>query len=117
MAVTNLVLNALHAMPGGGVVRITGRRAADGLRLEVADEGVGIAPEHLGRIFLPFWTRRADGSPGRGLGLSIVQAIVTRWKGRIEVESTPGKGSTFRLRLADPDTGLSPAVAGGEAAR
>ena len=71
--------------------------------LSVSDQGFGIEPDHLRQIFLPFWTRRADGTPGRGLGLSIVHAIVTRWKGRIEVQSTLGQGSSFILSLPDPD--------------
>ena len=103
MAVTNLALNAVHAMPAGGLVRVTGRRAGVEIVLSVSDQGIGIAPDHLRQIFLPFWTRRADGTPGRGLGLSIVHAIVTRWKGRIEVQSTLGQGSSFILSLPDPD--------------
>ena len=103
MAVTNLALNAIHAMPAGGLVRVTGRRAGGEIVLSVSDQGIGIAPDHLRQIFLPFWTRRADGTPGRGLGLSIVHAIVTRWKGRIEVQSTLGQGSSFILSLPDPD--------------
>lgn len=110
MAITNLVLNAIHAMPKGGTVRVTGVRAGDELQIEVADGGIGIAPEHLGRIFLPFWTRRADGSAGRGLGLSIVQAIVARWKGRIEVQSGLGQGSRFTLLLPDPDAPATIAI-------
>lgn len=110
MVMTNLVLNALHAMPQGGEVRVRGARAgAAELVIEVADQGIGIAPEHLDHIFLPFWTRRADGSPGRGLGLSIVQAIVTRWRGRITVESRVGRGCTFRIYLPDPDARPAPA--------
>lgn len=112
MVVTNLVINAIHAMPRGGRVRVSGRRAAGEVVLTVADEGIGIAPEHLSHIFLPFWTRRADGSPGRGLGLSIVQAIVSRWRGRIEVESVVGKGSRFILTLPDPDAGAAQEVRG-----
>lgn len=115
MVVTNLVLNAIHAMPKGGRVRVSGRRDGGEIVLEVADQGIGIAPEDLGRIFLPFWTRRADGSAGRGLGLSIVQAIVVRWRGRILVESRLGAGCTFRIRLPDPDARpASPAVAAKE---
>lgn len=103
MAVTNLALNAIHAMPNGGLVLVSGRRRGADIVLSVSDQGIGIEPDHLRQIFLPFWTRRADGTPGRGLGLSIVHAIVTRWQGRIEVRSTPGRGSTFRLHVPDPD--------------
>ena len=101
--VTNLVLNAIHAMPAGGLVRVTGRRTGADLVLEISDTGIGIAPENLRQIFLPFWTRRADGTPGRGLGLSIVQAAVTRWRGRIDVQSAVGRGSRFILTMPDPD--------------
>ena len=107
MVVTNLVLNAIHAMPKGGQVQVKGQREGAEVVLQVSDQGIGIAPEDIGRIFLPFWTRRADGSAGRGLGLSIVQAIVTRWRGRITVESRLGVGCTFRIFLPDPDANLA----------
>ncbi|OYX43951.1 MAG: hypothetical protein B7Z02_07150 [Rhodobacterales bacterium 32-67-9] len=107
MVVTNLVLNAIHAMPQGGRVRVCGRREGAEIVLQFSDEGIGIAPEDLGHIFLPFWTRRADGSAGRGLGLSIVQAIVTRWHGRITVKSRLGAGCTFEVHLPDPDAHLA----------
>ena len=107
MVVTNLVLNAIHAMPHGGRVLVRGQREGAEVVLQVSDQGIGIAPEDIGRIFLPFWTRRADGSAGRGLGLSIVQAIVTRWRGRITVESRLGVGCTFRIFLPDPDANLA----------
>lgn len=106
LIVTNLVLNAIHAMPKGGEVRVTGQRQAHQVVLSVADDGIGIPAENLRQIFLPFWTRRADGSPGRGLGLSLVQAAVNRLKGRISVESAPDQGSRFILHLPDPDAPL-----------
>ncbi|MFC6689427.1 sensor histidine kinase, partial [Jhaorihella thermophila] len=65
----NLVVNAIHAMPGGGKLAVRAARDGSGVVLEVADTGVGIPPENLKDIFLPFWTRRPDGSAGRGLGL------------------------------------------------
>ncbi len=67
--------------------------------IEIADTGVGIAPENLGRIFQPFYSRRADGALGTGLGLSIVHSTVNRYHGHIEVDSTPGRGTCFRIRL------------------
>ncbi|MFN8683281.1 PAS domain-containing sensor histidine kinase [Paracoccus sp. P2] len=103
MLVTNLALNAFHAMPKGGTVQVRGWRDGADVALSIADQGIGIAPEDQSRIFLPFWTRRADGSPGRGLGLSIVQAIVTRWGGRIAVQSQVGVGTTFIVHWPDPD--------------
>lgn len=110
MLVTNLMLNAFHAMPKGGTVHVTGQREPGEVVLTIRDEGIGIPAADLGRVFLPFWTRRADGSPGRGLGLSIVQAIVTRCRGRIAVDSTEGQGSTFTVRFPDPDAALPPAT-------
>lgn len=103
MLVTNLVLNAFHAMLDGGTVHITARSDGRDVVLVIADEGIGIAPSDLTRIFLPFWTRRADGTSGRGLGLAIVQSIITRWNGSVAVESTLGQGTVFTIRFPDPD--------------
>ena len=96
-ALTNLVFNALDAMPQGG--RLTLRTVADGsrVRCDVVDTGVGM-PAHLReRVFEPFFSTKTE--KGSGLGLSIVYGIVTRLGGEIVVESTPGVGSVFRLWL------------------
>lgn len=103
MLISNLVMNALHAMTGGGVVKVRAHGQGAQVILQVEDTGHGIAPRDLDRIFLPFWTRRADGTSGRGLGLSIVQSIVDRSKGRIAVESTVDVGSRFTIFLPNPD--------------
>lgn len=103
MAVTNLTLNAFHAMPKGGRLTLRAVREAGRIILTVEDTGVGIAPEHLQDIFMPFWSRRADTSTGRGLGLSITRAIAARAGATIGVESTPGQGSRFILSFPDPD--------------
>ncbi|MCB1399472.1 MAG: HAMP domain-containing protein [Rhodobacteraceae bacterium] len=103
MLLTNLLLNAFHAMPGGGQVLVRGWRAGHEVHLAIADTGVGIAPVDLERIFMPFWSRRADSSSGRGLGLSIVRAILERQKARIVVDSRLGAGSTFTVSFPDPD--------------
>lgn len=103
MLISNLVMNALHAMTGGGVVTVRAHAQGAQVVLEVEDTGHGISPRDLDRIFLPFWTRRADGTSGRGLGLSIVQSIVDRSKGRIAVESTVDVGSRFTISLPNPD--------------
>jgi signal transduction histidine kinase/CheY-like chemotaxis protein len=99
----NLLLNAAQSIPGGRAethqIRVSTRNLPDGrVAVEVRDTGEGIAPEHLRRIFDPFFTTR---DPGRatGLGLSICHAVVTSLGGLIEVESTPGKGSAFRVLL------------------
>jgi signal transduction histidine kinase len=99
-AVLNLLQNALSAMDGQrGTIRISTGRSGSGLVwLDVADSGIGIAPEILPRIFDPFFTTRPVGK-GTGLGLSIAYGVVQRHGGRIEVQSTPGAGTVFRILL------------------
>jgi signal transduction histidine kinase len=99
--VMNLVGNAAKATPRGerGVIEVRVGPGSPGMaRLEVADRGVGIAPELLGRIFDPFFTTREVGQ-GSGLGLSICHAIVSDHGGTLTVESEVGTGSVFRLEL------------------
>lgn len=103
MVVINLAQNALHAMPSGGVLRILAHRDDADVVVEVGDTGVGIRPEDLDRIFLPFWSRRADGVRGTGLGLAICRSIVRRIGGALTVASELGRGSRFTLRLPDAD--------------
>jgi signal transduction histidine kinase len=97
--VMNLVVNAAHAM-GRERGLITLRTGADGDRVwfEVADNGSGIAPEVLPRIFDPFFTTKPVGQ-GTGLGLSLSYGIVQKHHGRIDVQSAPGRGTTFRVVL------------------
>lgn len=97
----NLGLNALAAMPQGGWLKISAWKATEAetneiVVLEVADCGCGIAPENLGRIFQAGFSTRA-GSPG--LGLAVCRTIVEQHGGTITVRSSPGQGTTFRLRL------------------
>jgi signal transduction histidine kinase len=96
----SLLLNAGQAMAGRARGRITVRtgRAAEQVWLEVQDDGCGIAAEILPRIYDPFFTTRAIGK-GAGLGLSLAYGIVRAHQGRIEVESTPGAGTRFRVVL------------------
>ena len=93
---TNLILNAVHAMPEGGTLRIATQLDADSIEIGVEDTGVGIAPENLEQIFNPFFTTRASGT---GLGLSLSYGIVKNHGGKIEVASTSGTGSMFRVIL------------------
>ena len=96
----NLLVNAAHAMPTDRRGRITIRtRHEDGqVILEFADDGSGIAPENLKRIFDPFFTTKPVGK-GTGLGLSLSYGIIEKHGGKIEVDSTVGVGTTFRITL------------------
>jgi nitrogen-specific signal transduction histidine kinase len=94
----NLVLNARDAMEGGGRLSIRTFNAGGTAHVQVTDSGTGIAPEHLQRIYDPFFTTKAA-RKGTGLGLSITYGIVQEHGGSIEVESQPGQGTTFRLEF------------------
>ncbi|MBY0371815.1 hypothetical protein K2X33_14115 [bacterium] len=94
----NLLINAQHAMETtGGTIEIRSRTQGKEIVVEVADTGCGIAPEHLKRLFEPLFTTK--GERGTGIGLSVCRKIIANHSGRIEVESTLGKGSCFRLVL------------------
>jgi two-component system sensor histidine kinase AtoS len=90
----NLVLNAVRAMPGGGCVEISGDCDGEAAAIGVADEGPGIAPEHVEKVFEAGFSTRA-GSPG--LGLTVCRKIVEQHGGAIEVAA--GAGARFRVRL------------------
>jgi signal transduction histidine kinase len=99
--VVNLLDNAIKYTPAGGRVRLSVRREAGFAVLDVTDTGVGIAPEALPHVFKRFY--RVDGSRSReqggaGLGLAIVKSICTAHGAEVEVVSSPGQGSRFRMR-------------------
>ncbi len=98
----NLLLNALQAINVNGKIKVTVRAQGTAAVVEVADNGRGIAPDHLRNIFRPFYTTKGDGT---GLGLSLARRIVEDHRGRIDVTSTVGKGTTFAvvLPLQRPD--------------
>ena len=96
-AFTNLATNAIQAMPGGGTVTLVARPGAEGtIEIRVTDEGVGIPPEDLDRIFRLYYTTKPGGS---GIGLSMVYRIVQLHDGRIDIESEMGRGTTMVLTL------------------
>lgn len=96
---TNLLLNARDAIPAGGTIRIsTVPSEDDSLTVEVADSGMGIAPENVAKIYDPFYTTKGVGR-GTGLGLAVSYGIVQEHSGHIGVESSPGRGTTFRITL------------------
>jgi signal transduction histidine kinase len=100
----NLLVNALDAVGERGRVVVATRREGDAVVTEVSDDGCGMSPETLERIFDPFFTTKRVGE-GTGLGLAIAWHIVRRHGGRIDVESSPGSGTRFRVRLPIDDPG------------
>ncbi|HWV45490.1 MAG TPA: ATP-binding protein [Nitrospira sp.] len=107
----NLIVNAVQAMPNGGVLAIgfspesPQTLGMSAVRLTVRDSGLGIDPAHRSRIFDPFFTTKDEGT---GLGLAIVYSIVEAHQGRIDVESTVGQGTSCSIILPHPSTGEDP---------
>ncbi len=97
-AFLNLGVNAIHAMQerGGGTLRVRARRDGAGLAVEFQDDGPGMDAETAAHVFEPFFTTKANGT---GLGLAIVRQAAEAHDGAVEVESAPGRGATFRIRL------------------
>jgi signal transduction histidine kinase len=94
----NLFMNARDAMPGGGMLEVRTTAHNGSVEIEVTDTGAGIPPEHLHRIFDPFFTTKPSGR-GTGLGLSVSYGIIKEHAGKVDVRSTPGKGTSFRLEF------------------
>ena len=96
-AFLNLAINACQAMPSGGSLRLTSSPVSrQRVEVRVQDTGVGIAPEHLSKIFDLYFTTKDHGT---GIGLSMVYRIIQMHDGEVEVQSTPGRGTTFRVLL------------------
>jgi signal transduction histidine kinase len=92
----NLAVNAIQAMPDGGVLRFDARPVGRRVRIDIQDTGQGISPENLARIFDLYFTTKKKGS---GIGLSMVYRIIQLHDGEVEVQSTPGSGTRFRIFL------------------
>jgi two-component system, OmpR family, sensor histidine kinase BaeS len=100
--VDNLLSNALRYTGAGGRIGVTLATRGDDAVIEVSDTGIGIAPEHLGRIFDRFWRgpeARAVAAGGSGVGLAVVADLVRAHDGRVDVTSRPGRGTTFSVVL------------------
>jgi nitrogen fixation/metabolism regulation signal transduction histidine kinase len=95
-ALENLVLNAMDAMPAGGVLMLRTAHQDGNVQLEVSDTGAGLTPEECERLFTPYYTTKQHGT---GLGLAIVQSVISDHGGRIVVESESGVGTTFYITL------------------
>jgi len=96
-ALRNMMINAIESMPGGGTLTLGSATHGDGLvEVSIADEGQGIPPDHLGRIFQLYFTTKEGGN---GLGLSLASRAIDLHGGTVEVKSTPGAGTTIKIRL------------------
>ena len=93
----NMIYNAIDAMPSGGEVRVTAQENRDRVIVSITDTGTGMTPEVKQRLFDPFFTTK--GKAGTGMGLAVSFGIIRRHEGSIEVDSEPGRGTTFKISL------------------
>jgi PAS domain S-box-containing protein len=96
-AITNLIFNSVDALPHGGSIHLAARHVDDQVIVEVSDTGTGMPPEVRAQIFDPFFTTK--GEQGTGLGLPQVLTVVQRHGGTVELDSAPGRGTTFNLKF------------------
>jgi signal transduction histidine kinase len=101
---SNLVLNAIDAMPQGGTLTLRTELRDGGVRIEISDTGSGLTREECERLFTPYYTTKQHGT---GLGLAIVQSVVSDHHGSVTVESAPGKGATFRIELSKREKAMA----------
>ena len=94
--ILNLLENARNATPAGGRIAVIARRQNGSVELSVQDNGMGMAPDLLGRVFEPHFSTRTTGT---GLGLPIVRRLVESWGGTVTAESETGRGTVIRVRL------------------
>src|SRR5205823_1749539 len=106
-ALSNLVLNAMDAMPQGGTLILRTQRDSTNARIEVSDTGKGLTPEECERLFTPYYTSKAHGT---GLGLAIVQSVISDHHGRITVSSKKDAGTTFHVELPVFEAGMKEAA-------
>ena len=107
-ALTNLVLNAVDAMPGGGTIQLAARRVAGDVEVAVSDTGAGMPPEVQARVFEPFFSTK--GEKGTGLGLAMVHGVVEQHEGRVHLDSQVGRGTTFRMTFPAASRPTDPAA-------
>jgi CheY-like chemotaxis protein len=97
--ITNLVLNAVDAMPKGGTITLRTQPVNDAVQIEVSDDGTGMTEEVRARCLQPFFSTK--GERGTGLGLSMSFGIIRRHEGTIEIDTSRGRGTTFRISLPE----------------
>lgn len=103
-ALSNLVLNAMDAMPDGGTLTLSAKAKRDHVEIRIVDTGIGMTPEECERLFTPYYTTKEHGT---GLGLAIVQSVVADHAGTIAVESPQGGGTAFVITLPKMDEAIS----------